>query len=35
MIWSIEESVKIIKYLSMFPIESSNHDDQHVFSLTL
>jgi hypothetical protein len=35
MILSIEESIKIIKYLSMFPIESSNHDKQHVFSLTL
>jgi hypothetical protein len=35
MILSIEESVKIIKYLSMFPIDSSSHDKQHVFSVTL
>jgi hypothetical protein len=35
MISSIEESMKIMKYMSVFFIRSSNHDKQHVFSLTL
>jgi hypothetical protein len=35
MMRSIKESVKTMKYMSMFFIISSNHGKQHVFSLTL